>query len=438
MKKILIMCYPDPERSPRPNRMINWLKSEYQLTVVAQNTIKMEGIESLAIYAETRPKPAAPASPLATGVNPAIVKKPSKWAKRIRKGLAAVKKIRAAIKRSPAWVKTRRAFILYFRLLRAVADRLKLIKRDYEEEMWLRLGRARELQKELAEKNFDLIITHDLTLMPLACGVRSGSAKILLDVREYHPRNYDDQWQWRLLTKPILIHLCEEYLHRCDKIITVSDGLAQEYAKEFHVYPEVVMSLPPYQDLSPVQTADSPIRIVHHGSAGASRKIELMIEMMDFIDERFSLDLMLLAGKDKYWDKIVSMVNKRKNVRLVPSVPMNQIVSLINQYDIGLFICPPTNFNLTFALPNKLFEFIQARLMVAIGPSIEMKKIVEEYDCGVVSSDFKPETLAKELNKLTTKKVMYYKGQSHKAASVLNEDINRRRIHEIVGDLIAG
>jgi hypothetical protein len=115
---------------------------------------------------------------------------------------------------------------------------------------------------------------------------------------------------------------------------------------------------------------------------------------------------------------------------------MHEIVPFTNQYDIGLFLVPPTNFNLEHTLPNKFFEFIQARLAVAIGPSIEMKKIVEEYDCGVVSSDFTPKTLAKQLNALTTEKITYYKNQSHKAASVLNADTNRRRIKEIVSELI--
>jgi hypothetical protein len=88
-------------------------------------------------------------------------------------------------------------------------------------------------------------------------------------------------------------------------------------------------------------------------------------------------------------------------------------------------------------LPNKFFEFIQARLAIAIGPSIEMKKIVDQYDCGIVSSDFEPRTLALELNKLTTDKLMYYKSQSHKAAEVLNAETTGKRVHELVSELIA-
>jgi hypothetical protein len=272
--------------------------------------------------------------------------------------------------------------------------------------------------------------------MPLACQVKGQKTKILLDAREYYPKNFEDQPEWRRDVKPTNMYLCQEYLPRCDKIITVSDGLAQEYAREFQVHPEVVMSMPVYRELTPLQPQEQAIRLIHHGYASSSRKMEWMIEMMDHIDERFSLDLMLLVGSGKYWNKIVAMVNQRKNVRLIPPVPMEQIVPFTNQYDIGLFLCPPTNFNLTYTLPNKFFEFIQARLAVAIGPSIEMKKIVEQYDCGIVARDFAPQTLAAELNQLTTDRLLYYKNQSHKAAAVLNAQTTGRRVSEIVSELV--
>ena len=130
------------------------------------------------------------------------------------------------------------------------------------------------------------------------------------------------------------------------------------------------------------------------------------------------------------------MVEQRKNVRIIPPVSMQQIVPFTNHYDIGLFLCPPMNFNLRYALPNKLFEFIQARLTVAIGPNIEMKKVVEKYDCGLVASDFQPQTLAKALNALTVDKIMYYKEQAHKAALELNADTNQRRIRSIINELL--
>jgi UDP:flavonoid glycosyltransferase YjiC (YdhE family) len=74
--------------------------------------------------------------------------------------------------------------------------------------------------------------------------------------------------------------------------------------------------------------------------------------------------------------------------------------------------------------------------MVAIGPSIEMKKIVEKYNCGIIAKDFSPKTLAEELNKLTSERIMYYKEQSNKAAKQLNAESNYSKIIKIIDELI--
>jgi len=388
MKKILIMCNADPNTSPRPNRMANWLKDEYQVTIVARQELHVAGLKNSFVI-----KPEGLFGTLAKGIN------------------------------------------LISRLKELLRRLVMFTKKDYEGMIWASIGSPSDLLQRLVREDFDLIITHDCTLLPLAFSIKGDRpAKVMLDAREYYPRNFDDQWLWRLFIKPINEYLCKHYLSRCNKIVTVSHGLAREYHQEYQISPEVIMSLPPTQEMPLTPIQPDRIRMIHHGNVTPSRKIERMVEMMDYLDERFSLDLMLV-GDRIYLQKLRRIVMSRKNVKIIPPVPMKDIVSFINQYDIGLFLVPPSNFNLMYALPNKLFEFIQARLAVAIGPSIDMKKIVEKYDCGIVSQDFSPQSLAQELNKLTPEKIMDLKQKSHQAAMQLNAEMNGKRIHEIIKDL---
>ena len=88
------------------------------------------------------------------------------------------------------------------------------------------------------------------------------------------------------------------------------------------------------------------------------------------------------------------------------------------------------------ALPNKLFEYIQARLAIAIGPSPEMAKVVREYDCGLVSSDFKPETLADCLNAIDREKIMHYKNNSDIAARKTSYEIISGELLKLVQQLL--
>ena len=115
--------------------------------------------------------------------------------------------------------------------------------------------------------------------------------------------------------------------------------------------------------------------------ASKERGIEKMIEMMEYLDSRFTLDLMLVKTADEeYFKNLESQVSQTKNTRIIPTVPFEEIIPFTSQYDIGFYILQPTNFNGYNALPNKFFEFIQARLAIAIGPSPEMSKYVKTYN----------------------------------------------------------
>lgn len=398
MKKVLIMCYGDPETDPRPNRMIHWLKDRYQLTVLAGKKINIGGVESVALESFLKEK-----------------------CKQERVGSIG-----------EIWEKLK----AIQRFLIGMAIRFHVVDGSlYEFTFLTGFNRRKEMSSPFSRRSFDLIITHDCYLLPLAFALKN-KAKIMLDAREYYPKQFENRWKWRLLTRPFILHVCQKYLRRCDKVITVSNGLADEYEKEYGISAEVIMSFPPYSALTPIKTNPEIIKIIHHGNANPSRRTEEMIKMMDCADERFFLDLMLVKGEDKFWRKIISMAGKRKNVKIIPPVPMREIVSFTNRYDIGLFFCPASNFNLKHTLPNKLFEFIMARLAVAIGPSVEMRKVVEKYDCGFIADDFKPESLAKKLNDLTADKIMYYKEQSHKAAAELSANVNCVKVNDVINCLI--
>jgi hypothetical protein len=118
-------------------------------------------------------------------------------------------------------------------------------------------------------------------------------------------------------------------------------------------------------------------------------------------------------------------------------VPYQRLIPETAGYDIGVYILEPLSFNLRHALPNKFFEFIQARLAVAIGPSPEMQALVERHGCGVVAADFDPRSLAAALNALSGEQIEQLKARSHQAASLLNAEANRGRLLAELDRLLA-
>jgi glycosyltransferase involved in cell wall biosynthesis len=217
---------------------------------------------------------------------------------------------------------------------------------------------------------------------------------------------------------------------------TVCAGIAEEYQQNFGVTATVIENAPPYQDLRPRSVEPGRIRMIHHGGALRARRLELMIDVMKRLDQRFSLDFMLVGNDARYLQSLRERASGEPRIRFLPPVAMPDICKATNHYDIGLFLLPPVNFNYRFALPNKLFEFIQARLAVAIGPSPEMARIVRDYGVGVVAESFEPAALAAVLNGLTEQDVMRYKQASHVAADKLCFEAAADRLLALIEPLL--
>ena len=225
-------------------------------------------------------------------------------------------------------------------------------------------------------------------------------------------------------------------------MMTVGNGLAKEYEKNFNVTPIVITNANNYHELEASKVSDDRIKLVHHGIATPSRKLELMIQLVSLLDSRFTLDLMLLtpgfaSQKTKqYLNVLKIMAAQEPRVKIVPPVSSSEVVQTIHQYDMGVFLLPPVNFNYENTLPNKLFDFIQGRLGIAIGPTPEMAAIVNEYNIGVVSDQFTPESLAIQLNQLTTEQINVFKRNSSRAAKTLNAEVNAKSINDLLSKVL--
>jgi glycosyltransferase involved in cell wall biosynthesis len=293
------------------------------------------------------------------------------------------------------------------------------------------------LLKKFRNEKFDLIVANDIDTLPLAFKFNKD-ARIIFDAHEYAPRHFENNTVWRIFFQPMYLYLCKKFIPRVDAMLTVGKGLADEYEKNFGITPTIITNAARYHEIKPSPIIENKIRLVHHGIANPSRRIELMVEMMDYLDERFTLDMILMTSDyaspqtKAYISSLKENASKNPRIKILPSVKSNEVVATINQYDIGVFLIPPVNFNYANTLPNKLFDFIQARLGVAIGPTPEMANIVRKYKVGVVSNDFDAKSLAASLNTITKDQLVQFKQNAGNAAKELNAEKN----HEILTQLV--
>jgi hypothetical protein len=294
--------------------------------------------------------------------------------------------------------------------------------------------------KELKKRNWDIVVANDIDTLPVAFDVK-GNGKVIFDAHEYAPRHFENNRIWKIFFQPFYLHLCRKYIPLVHGMLTVGKGLADEYYKNFGVLPVIITNATKYHETVPSPVEPHKIKLIHHGIANTSRRLELMIDMMNLLDERFSLDLILMtsdfaSGQTKaYIESLKQKATQNGRIKILPAVKSSDVVSTITQYDMGVFIIPPINFNYANTLPNKLFEFIQARLGVAIGPTPEMAAIVNQYKIGVVSEDFTAESLAKKLNSLSQHDVAAFKINARNAAVMLNAEKNEEIFNILIESL---
>lgn len=259
-------------------------------------------------------------------------------------------------------------------------------------------------RERLWKANYDLIVVEDIQLLSFAFRIKRDG-KILFDAREYYPRQNEESIIFNFFERHERIKLCKKYLHLCDYTVTVSPGLAEAYLREFEVRFEVFRSLPDYRNI-PVKTGEEKkIRMVHHGAANRNRNLDNMIKIVQQLDDRFTLDF-YLTGSKGYINKLKKSARGCQRISFKVPVCFEQIIPMLSEYDIGIFYVEPTTFNLKHCLPNKLFEFIQARIAVAIGPSSDMANIIRKYNCGFISDEFSIDSMVKML-RLLDKDIVY-------------------------------
>lgn len=290
-------------------------------------------------------------------------------------------------------------------------------------ESWYWMQRLyRDALDRVGTYNVDLVYANDWNALPLGWRLaRRWNAPLALDLHEYAPLEWEDQWRWRLLHAPMIRYMLRRYAGQAAATLTVSPEIARRYAVEYGFEPITVLNAPEYQE-APDHTVDSQhIRLIHHGSAIPGRQLELMIDTIARCDRRYSLHVMLV-GDAAYIEQLRRYAehNAPGRVTFLDPVAPADIVLTLAPFDIGFFILKPTNYNYQVALPNKLFDFVGAGLAVCVGPSPAMAAFVTERGCGAVAPSFEPAAVAALLNQLSVEEIQAMRRAARLAAAEIN------------------
>jgi hypothetical protein len=298
---------------------------------------------------------------------------------------------------------------------------------------------VREAHSVMRTGDADLYLANDIEALPAA--LRAAGAKpVVVDLHEHVPSDWEYSWTRRLTTGRFRLWLCRRYLRRATAASTVGDGIADAYAAEFPIgRPSVIRNVPFREELHATEVADDRLSLVYHGVAGPGRGLEILVESSSLWRPGVTLHLMLVEGLAGFLADLTDRVRGSANVVVIPPVKTRDIAKRINEFDVGIFISTARGEQGRFSMPNKVFEYIQARLCVLVGNSPEIGGLVEEFGCGrQLPPAVSPHELAYFINGLSPHEVREMKRAAGAAADTECWEVERERFLKLISDALAG
>lgn len=276
------------------------------------------------------------------------------------------------------------------RLVRHVFNREAVFYAEYNLRLFFHL---------LIRSDYAVVVSNDLDTLP-ACYLawRWRRFKLIFDSHELFSEaaelsdNRLARRVWRALERWLL--------PRVPVGLTVSESIRAEYRRRYGVDFHVLRNIPPRLDLSslplPTLNLDPSVHYLILQGTGINRDrgAEEAVEALVHLPENFHL---IVAGDGDVMEALIQRVRSRhlgQRVHFTGRLPYRQLMALTTRCWAGLSLDKPTCLNYLYSLPNKIFDYIQARIPVVVSPIPEPAKIVLEHGVGVVARAVTPEAVA--------------------------------------------
>lgn len=277
----------------------------------------------------------------------------------------------------------------------------------------------------------DILIANDLDTLPaafLTSKIKNkeliyDSHELFTEVPELIGRKA--QKVWLFIERLILPKVKKKY--------TVCSSIAEFYKKKYNSEFHVVRNVPLKRKLNKVPKIENRRVILYQGALNLGRGIELMIDSMKLTDNA----VLWIAGTGDLEANLKQKVkyqNLEQKVLFLGKIPFQELAFYTGQADVGLSLEENRGLNYYFALPNKLFDYIQAGVPVIVSPFPEMKKIIETYELGETLVERTPEALSGQINTLLSdkNKLETFKKNSAKAAEKLIWEKEEEKLIELI------
>lgn len=267
-----------------------------------------------------------------------------------------------------------------------------------------------------ADKN-TILLSNDLdTILPNFLVSKKLNIPMVFDSHEMFTEMPSLKGRW---TQKIWRLLERTFVPKLKYMMTASESYAQWFQSTYKIEkPIVVQNFPRNLYLQQQPENNTPKIILYQGVINPSRGLDKVIPAMEKIENAE----LWIAGKGPKYDEYVSLTKKEKltdKVKFLGKLLPDDLRTITKQADVGLSIEENNGLSYYYSLPNKVSDYIQAKVPVVVSAFPEMKKIVETYHVGSVIHNHSSDELAEKISNVLHNGKSHYRDALNHAATVL-------------------
>ena len=246
----------------------------------------------------------------------------------------------------------------------------------------------------LLRADVDIILSNDLDTLPagwLAAKLRRK--KLVFDSHELFPEV--PELVRRPVVRSIWLLIERILIKRISYGSTVSDAIANHYNNKYNKPFVVIRNVGRFHndtDFEGIIKDDDKKTIIYQGALNVGRGLELAIQSMMHV-ENIRLQIIGDGNIREKLEKLVSDLGLDNKVEFVGRIPLEELWEYTAKAHLGISLEEDLGLNYQFALPNKLFDYIQARIPVVVSDLKELSAMVDRYAIGKILTDRTPDKL---------------------------------------------
>ncbi|MCF6279189.1 MAG: glycosyltransferase [Flavobacteriaceae bacterium] len=266
----------------------------------------------------------------------------------------------------------------------------------------------------------DILLANDLdTLLPNYLISQFLNKKLVYDSHELFTEVPE------LINRPrvqkIWLKIEKNILPKLKNCYTVCQSIADYYNDKYNTNFSVIRNLPEKltKELKePLFKLKNEKIIIYQGALNLGRGIELMIETMQYLN---NIIFVIIGDGDISTQLKQQVINLKLDdtVRFSGKIIPKELRTITPTADLGISIEEDLGLNYRYALPNKIFDYIQVEIPILVSDLTEMKGIIDSYKVGEVIIDRNPKALASQIEKILKKDTKYWKENLKNASKEL-------------------